>query len=259
MFDDCVIVRFYSYIDGSCKLMRVRYTCDDNGVVTLGTVNEVHVTYEDIEAAIEETGVEQATELPNIEPSNEPKEESNADDFKKGCYDEEKQNKEDNEFKDEGKSEDTKDPKDPSDNKTDNVVDAACADAATDAAQVNNAEVTETNEKVSVENEQIKEEDSSTTSFTESERAEFEALKRAKKIDLLDSYKEYLTDEEYSDFESRINTFEVDTLEVELLKKYKSHTERTPQKIMRAFALTSQQNENARNPLDDFVRKNLNR
>lgn len=253
MFNDCAIVRFYSYIDGSCKLMRVRYTCDDNGVVTLGTVNEVHVTYEDIEAAIEETGVEQATELPNIEPSNEPKEESNADDFQKGYDDEGKQDKENHEFEDEN-------PKDLSDNKTDDdVVDAACADAATDAAQVTNAEVIETNEKVSVENEQIKEEDSSTTSFTESERAEFEALKRAKKIDLLNSYKEYLTDEEYSDFESRINTFEVDTLEMELLKKYKSHIEETPQKTMRAFALTSQQNENARNPLDNFVRKNLNR
>lgn len=259
MFDDCAIVRFYSYIDGSCKLIRVRYTCDDNGVVTLGIVNEVHVTYEDIKTAIEETGVEQATELPNIKPSDEPKEKSDADDFKKGCNaessepdDEEKQDKEDNEFKDE-------DSKEPSNDKTDDVVDAACADAATDAAQVTNAEVTETNEKVSVENEQIKEEDSSTTSFAESERAEFEALKREKKIDLLNSYKEYLTDEEYGDFESRIDTFEVDTLEVELLKKYKSHTERTPQKTMRAFALTSQQNENARNPLDDFVRKNLNR
>ena len=259
MFDDCAIVRFYSYIDGSCKLIRVRYTCDDNGVVTLGIVNEVHVTYEDIKTAIEETGVEQATELPNIKPSDEPKEKSDADDFKKGCNaepsepdDEEKQDKEDNEFKDE-------DSKEPSNDKTNDVVDAACADAATDAAQVTNAEVTETNEKVSVENEQIKEEDSSTTSFAESERAEFEALKREKKIDLLNSYKEYLTDEEYGDFESRIDTFEVDTLEVELLKKYKSHTERTPQKTMRAFALTSQQNENARNPLDDFVRKNLNR
>ena len=93
----------------------------------------------------------------------------------------------------------------------------------------------------------------------ESERAEFETLKREKKVTLLDSYKEYLTDEEYADFTSRIDTFEVDTLEVELLKKYKSHTERTPQKTMRAFALFAPKTESAIDGLDAFVRKNLSR
>ena len=112
---------------------------------------------------------------------------------------------------------------------------------------------------MSVANEQIEKENSSTTSFTESERAELNTLKREKKINLLSSYKEYLTSEEYADFESRIDTFEVETLETELLKKYKTHKEEEEPNNMRAFALFTPKKENAKNSLDDFVRKNLNR
>ena len=46
---------------------------------------------------------------------------------------------------------------------------------------------------------------------------------------------------------------------MELLKKYKAHKEEEPEHTMRAFALFTPEKENARNILDDFVRKNLNR
>lgn len=273
MFEDSAIIRFYSYIDGSSKLLRVKYSCDENGAITLGNVNEVHIAYEDIEtAAIEETGVEQATQMtseepttiePTIEPTNDPEnsstDESNADTFTTAEENIESEVTPTVEPTIDTAEESTPASVESTTEEQFSEVDAACADAATDAAQVTNAEVTETTEKVSVDNEQIEEENSSTTSFAESERAEFETLKREKKVNLLDSYKEYLTDEEYADFTSRIDTFEVDTLEVELLKKYKSHTERTPQKQMRAFALFTPKKESANNGLDAFVRKNLNR
>ena len=134
-----------------------------------------------------------------------------------------------------------------------------CEVVDANTAQVTNAKVIETTKKVSVDDEQIEKENSGATSFTESERAELNSLKREKKVNLLKSYKEYLTSEEYGDFESRIDTFEVDTLEMELLKKYKTHKEEEPQHTMRAFALFTPEKENARNVLDDFVRKNLNR
>ena len=261
MFEDSAIVRFYSYLDGSTKLMRVKYSCDENGAITLGTVNEVHISYEDIPAAIEETGVEQATVMSSIEePVTETSEEEIVVETPIQAEEVEQPTIEET-F--ETPVEETSEPapvveenvvhEEPT-----TVVDETFTEEVSEAP-VTNAEVTETTEKVSVDNEQIEEENSSTTSFAESERAEFETLKREKKVTLLDSYKEYLTDEEYADFTSRIDTFEVDTLEVELLKKYKSHTERTPQKTMRAFALFAPKTESAINGLDAFVRKNLNR
>ena len=267
MFEDSAIVRFYSYIDGSTKLMRVKYSCDENGAITLGTVNEVHISYEDILAAIEETGVEQATVMSSIEePITETSEEEivveepiQAEEIEQATIEETFETP----VVAETPVEETSEPapvveenvvhEEPT-----TVVDETFTEEVSEAP-VTNAEVTETTEKVSVDNEQIEEENSSTTSFAESERAEFETLKREKKVTLLDSYKEYLTDEEYADFTSRIDTFEVDTLEVELLKKYKSHTERTPQKTMRAFALFAPKTESAIDGLDAFVRKNLNR
>lgn len=243
MFDDSAIVRFYSYIDGSCKLMRIKYSCDENGVVTLGNVNEVHVTYEDVPANIEETGVEQATQMETTEQVSIDNTES---------------------IENQSTTVETEVQETMTEQVIENTecnceVDAACADSAVDAAQVTNAEVAETNEKVSVDNEQAQEDNSGATSFAESERAELEALKREKKINLLNSYKDYLTDKEYADFQSNIDTFEVNTLEVELLKKYKTYTEGVPHNTMRAFALVSPKNENARDTLDDFVSRNLSR
>ena len=261
MFEDSAIVRFYSYLDGSTKLMRIKYSCDENGAITLGTVNEVHISYEDIPTAIEETGVEQATVMSSIEePVTETSEEEiivekpiQAEEVEQPTIEETFETPVEETSESAPVVEENVVHEEPT-----TVVDETFTEEVSEAP-VTNAEVTETTEKVSVDNEQIEEENSSTTSFAESERAEFETLKREKKVTLLDSYKEYLTDEEYADFTSRIDTFEVDTLEVELLKKYKSHTERTPQKTMRAFALFAPKTESAINGLDAFVRKNLNR
>ena len=279
MYEDSAIVRFYSYLDSTNKLMRVQYSIDENGNVILGNLNEVHITYEDVNVSTtEERGVTQTTET---------MESSEADSFA-GCGDKDKEPKEDIEDDDDpsdDKDDDDKKDKDdiddmgcgskekkddemvcnPDKKKDDEMVckpeikkESQCAVVDANTAQVTTAEVTETTEKVSVANEQIEKENSSTTSFTESERAELNTLKREKKINLLSSYKEYLTSEEYADFESRIDTFEVETLETELLKKYKTHKEEESNS-MRAFALFTPEKENARNVLDDFVRKNLNR
>lgn len=274
MFEDSAIVRFYSYIDGSAKLMRVKYSCDENGAITLGTVNEVHITYEDVvTTAIEETGVEQATQMttaeeptttePTIEPTidteNTSTDEGNADTF---TSTEENSVSEDTPTV-EPTVEQTEEPTpvnvEPTTEDHFSEVDAACANAAVDAAQVTNAEVTETTEKVSVDNEQIQEENSSATSFTESERAELEGLKREKKLNLVSEYKTYLTEEEVADFTSRIDEFEVDTLETELLRKYKAYQEVNHTKPMRAFALNAPKTNKSVDTLDDFVRKNLGR
>ena len=266
MFEDAAIVRFYYYMENGSKLMKIKYSCDESGNVSLGDIVEVRVAYEEVvnvsntATEVEEVGVENATET--IEENAEEQESELA----KKCDDEEKrrcvESDDDKDEKEDTEEDSTDDPEDKDDDDDDKVVCAACGDVeeqpTADAADVSNAEVTETERVVSDGNEQVAEEtNTSSASFTDSERAEFETLKREKKVTLLDSYKEYLTDEEYADFTSRIDTFEVDTLEVELLKKYKSHTERTPQKTMRAFALFAPKTESAIDGLDAFVRKNL--
>lgn len=260
MFDDSAIVRFYSYIDDTCKLMRVKYSYDDNGTIVLGDVNEVYIVYEDV--AIEETGVKQTVESDLAKHDPEPEESSEPDD-------EEQEDKEEEEFTANNQTDltpkviETEVSRQDAEVVVDNIessfegptVDAACANAAVDAAQVTNAEVTFTDEKVSVDNEQNQKENSSATSFAESERAKLKALEREKKINLLDEYKECLTDNEYADFMSRLDGFESQALELDLLKKYKIHSEQAPQKPMRAFALFAPKTESAKIGLDDLVRK----
>ena len=247
MFDDSAIVRFYSFIDGSSTLQRVRYSCGEDGVVVLGEVNEVHITYEDIvKPAKEETGVEQATQASVEETHDEPAEGSEVP-----------QPEVQAELQSEAPAEDAKEPVDSSSE----TADAATGSAdAVDAAQVTNAEVTTEEQKVSAENDepQQEEENSSTASFTESERAELEALKREKKVGLVNSYKDSLTEQEFDSFMNRIDSFEdCDSLELELLKIYKkSSEEKTTSE--RAFAFAPVINNNpskAQDSLDSFVKK----
>ena len=258
MFEDAAIVRFYYYMENGSKLMKIKYSCDESGNVSLGDIVEVRVTYEEVVGVsntateVEEVGVENATET--IEENAEEQESELAkkdDEEKKGrCV--KSDNKDD---KDEEEDTDDKD--------DDKVVCAACGDVeeqpTADAADVSNAEVTETERVVSDGNEQVAEEtNTSSASFTDSERAEFETLKREKKINILNSYKEILSEEEFNNFLGSIDSFEESDLELELLKAYKASKDKEP-KIQRAFAFAPilEKNNADKNSLDDFIRKNL--
>ena len=68
MFEDAAIVRFYYYMENGSKLMKIKYSCDENGNVSLGDIVEVRVAYEEVvdvsntATEVEEVGVENATE-----------------------------------------------------------------------------------------------------------------------------------------------------------------------------------------------------
>jgi hypothetical protein len=236
MFEDSAIVRFYSYIDGTCKLMRVKYSCTAEGVVTLGNVNEVHVVYEDVVTAsstatvTEETGVEQTTPEEVTQATTEVVE-STAEVVESTAEVVDSEPKVEEPSPEVVNAETTVETTTEVTEETANEgpVAAACDSEAASAAQVSNAEVTEVTEnvtKVSVENEEPKqEENSSSTSFTESERAEFETLKREEKIGLINSYKDNLSEEEYNNFMASVDMKSKDELEVELLKAYKQYAE----------------------------------
>ena len=256
MFEDAAIVRLYYWVEGVQKLMKVNYTCDENGNVTLGEVVEVRVTYEPIVEApvqateVEEVGVENATEVEEIIDCEKIVE----------CEDKDDEEVEETPVEDEKVEDDEED-------KDDEVVNAACGgkddeeeDKVADAANVSNAEVTETERVMSDSDEQVstEEENTSSTAFTDSEREELETLKREKKVNLLDSYKEVLGEEDYNNFLDSIDTFEEKDLELELLKAYKK-SQKEESKVERAFAFAPILNNNAKeeSSIDAFIKRNL--
>lgn len=261
MFEDAAICRFYYYMENGSKLMKIKYTCDDDGNVSLGDIVEVRVTYEEVDTKAEEVGVENATEIVEKE--------ENEEDFVKS--------EETEDEKDEKDPEDVEETEDDEDDK-EKVANASSGEDieeenknvteysdTTVLAEISNAEDTQTEMKVSDGNEQVstttttEETNTSSASFTSSERAEFEALKREKKINLLNSYKDILSEEDFNNFLGSIDSFEEDNLELELLKAYKNKKEEDAEPKTRAFVLAHilNNNTNNTNSIDDFIRRNL--
>ena len=273
MYADYAIARFWYYVEGCSKLMKINYTCDAEGTVTLGNIVEVHVVYEEIKPAttttdaeinmkqIEETSIDAVDSTEDLSISNP----------ENAATDDVEDDKDDKDDKDdvEDKDDDNKDNKDDEEDKiTDHVENPTVTDCTTEdtvvttseePAQVLNVEITPTQMEASVEDEQTTNEEtnSSSTSFTESEREEFETLKREKKVNLLNSYKESLTEDEYNHFLTAIDSFTDASLELELLKAYKRAQEEnnTSEKTIRAFAFAPVKNAVNEDPLDAFVNK----
>lgn len=243
-YSDNVICRFYSYIDGSSKLMRIYYSIDNENNVTLGNIEEVHVTYEKIEKEEPEasaptfegnTGVTDPELTATATEDNLASVESATADLvdttvSTNCSAE-------------------NEPVAPVEEQSvqtsvNTTVDDAAQIAANEntadfAAQNVDANTQITTKEVGAVNEQNKETISSSAPLTDSERAEFEALKRAKKEDLLTSYKEYLSEEEYNGFFATIDSVSKEELETSLLKAYKDFQERENAKpVNRIFSLS---------------------
>lgn len=268
MYDDSAIVRFYYYVEDKCRLMRVQYTCDENGNVVLGAANEVHIVYEDI---VTEPSISMATEIDTIQ-AEEPQEDfsvvATADDetiTTEEVLETPSVTVEEVEFTETTTVE-------TNDTTEENIVEEVVSEqfeVESAEAQVSDVEITPENMEASVledeqnDNTTVEETSTSTssTSFTESEREEFESLKREKKIALVDSYKTNLTEEEYADFVSKIDNFDAESLEFELLKAYKRAQENrviSEENIqpIRAFAFAPNNAVKNESPLDAFVRKN---
>lgn len=281
MYNDSAIVKFYYYVDGSCKLMRIYYNLDEDGKVTLGNINEVVATYVDVEpktnpdasSSMSSTDITQT----NVDSSNPSSEEGN------GSFDNSNTTNDGNATDDTTTTEDSSSPieKTVVDAGNSSVTEmsateqteaqdlsttATATDESSNPAQVENVDNMTTNDntptdtKVSANDEQVSntEESASAATFTESERAELEALKREKKIALVNSYKDTITEEAYNTFLSQVDSFEERDLEYELLKAYKANVDTTSTKPMRAFSLPTIKDK-VEDELDIFVRKNLQR
>jgi len=251
MFEDSAIVRWYSYIDGSSKLLRINYSVSENGDITLGDVNEVHIVYEDVvdtsnTTSMEETGVEQATETTVETPTETLTADSTTTTTEETTIS-------DTTYV---KSETVVNAEDQPEVQKEKVADAACDSEATQVAQVSNAEVANNVSEVSQNNETTPQTGSGSASLTESERAEFEALKRAEKVTLVDSFKESLSKEDYTAFMEKVDSLSKDELNLELLEAYKKSSENST-KSTRVFAFTPVNKNANKDSLDSWVERNL--
>lgn len=338
IFEDSAIVRFYYFVEGVSKLMRVKYSIDENGTVSLGAVNEVHVAYEDIienekpeetpqfnneidtttQVAMAATEKEEddvneevdgdgkkqedddkiddcnissthiiSTEATSAEPEKIEKEDKQPAPDKTSVVNEDEPKKEEKNIdKCENISTNVE-------NTSEIAIDMTNDNAEETSAPVENVQITSeqdfssssvimkaeqssdeenrdnSNDDFSNNDESSSQQEVSTASsaaFTESDRAEFEALKREKKIALVNSYKDKISEEDFNSFVSKIEDFDSDeSLELALLKSYKKYQEDVDSNVkpMRAFAFApanlnnNNGNNNADYSLDSFVRKNI--
>ena len=283
-FDDSVVVRMYSYYDGKQTLNQISYTADENGVITLGNVTEVAVQYVPVvqtsSSSAEVTNASQtnASQMSTTveegeQPSTDvneinPVENTNTEETPENSTTDDQTNFENNDnasqepntvaeqgvenqpASEENVEQSTEQSAENFDNhgSDENPSDANITPVNTEEASADNNEQQEGQEQ----------EASSTTTLTESERTEFEALKRERKITILNNYKDYLTEEQFTTFSQNIDNYSDNDLELELLRIYKSSAHDTKEE--RAFALADILNNaktNSDSSLDAFVRRQL--
>ena len=254
MYDDNAIFRVYYYNSGESKLLRAFFTKEDNDV-TFSKVEEVHVVYESIETAANETfatdingqvetnatittDTESIVQAENANiPSDDTsfvKDDDKEKDKSNCASSEDDEEKKDQEPEDSTSSEEEKEggegeepkPKDEENfndqenNTTDSMENVGTKGEITDHEDHSNKEGATSNDAA------VSEGNSSSATFTDSERAEFEALKREKKVNLINSYKEFLSEEEYKNFVDSVDSYaDNDKLEFDLLKKFKAYSD----------------------------------
>lgn len=294
MYDDNAIFRVYYYNSGESKLLRAFFNKEDNDIA-FSTVEEVHVVYEPIEvAAANETfatdingqvetnatittdtesivQAENAVIIPSNDDATFAKDDEEKD--KSNCASsEEDEEKEDSTSSEEekpgGEGEEPK-PKDEEnfndqgDDNTNSMENVGTKGEITDHEDHSNKEESATSNDAAVS-----ESNSSSAAFTDSERAEFEALKREKKVNLINSYKEFLSEEEYKNFVDSVDSYaDNDKLEFDLLKKFKAYSDehaadnKSNSSTIIPFAFTNVNNEksSAEKSLTNYVNGLLGR
>lgn len=258
MYDDSAIIRMYSYLDGNQTLVRIGYSMTENGEVTLGDVNEVRMTYVDVEKPNTDNDVDTATESEVFE-NEEPVAEV-AEEVTEATEEKFEENIEDVVVNaEETPVEETTVEITEEENTAEQVVEETPTEEVFEASESNAEIVTPDSMEASVEEHETNqsEENSSSAAFAEREQEELENLRREKKIALVDSYKDNLTDEEYDSFMANIDSFEsLEVLELQLLKAYKKNASEV--KPMRAFSMFTPK-QTSDNELNSYMNRLLNR
>ena len=276
--DGFVYVKFYSYLDGSVSLYRIQYSLADDGPVQLGDRKPVRRTWEVIPekaetspaaATAEEAPVDEVVSSVAEEPqdgkdaavatvaeNNESKAE--ADVAASVVNNEEvikateattievatpEETKPSEEVAETAKAVETV----AGENLT--AVEDATATREVSPATLNTA--IGANEEENAEGEQSSEQQNnnhsaSASTLDQSEREEFEALKKQEKLNFLTSYKDKLSDEDFQRFAAELDNYSSkESLEVEILRAALAHSQEEKSSIRRAAFYSCTADHNA--------------
>ena len=303
MEDGFVYVRFYSYLDGSVSLYRIQYSLADDGSVQLGDRKPVRRTWEVIPeqaetspaaATAEEAPVDEVVSSVAEEPqddknvavaavaenneSNEQKEvEVEADVSASVINNEEMADKA---TEAEATAADTTTPEETEPSEEVAEAEKAAEPVAGDLTAVENATATRevspatlntaigANEEENAEGEQSSEQQNnnhsaSASTLDQSEREEFEALKKQEKLNFLTSYKDKLSDEDFQRFAAELDNYSSkESLEVEILRAALAHSQEEKSSIRRAafYSCTADHNALKKEDSDeDWIKRALRR
>lgn len=283
MEDGFVYVKFYSYLDGSVSLYRIQYSLADDGSVQLGDRKPVRRTWEVIPepaetspaaATAEEAPVDEVVSSVAEEPqdgkdaavatvaeNNEPSEaEAKADVAVSVVNNEEAIDKATTEATttEVAAPEETKPSEEVAEAEkvAEPVADEnlTAEENATATREVSPATLNTAigaNEEENAEGEQSSEQQNnnhsaSASTLDQSEREEFEALKKQEKLNFLTSYKDKLSDEDFQRFAAELDNYSSkESLEVEILRAALAHSQEEKSSIRRAAFYSCTADHNA--------------
>nr|DAF80048.1 MAG TPA: hypothetical protein [Caudoviricetes sp.] len=283
-----VYVKFYSYLDGSVSLYRIQYSLADDGSVQLGDRKQVHRTWEVIPEKAETTpAAATAEEAPVDEVVSSVAEEPQ--DGKDTVAVENHENQENNETEAETNSvivnnevavDKVEDVAVPTEEVAEvektaeaadvpaAVVDAPATREVSPAINQATLQTVGTNEEENAEGEQSSEQQNndhsaSASTLDQSEREEFEALKKQEKLNFLTSYKDKLSDEDFQRFAAELDNYSSkESLEVEILRAALAHSQEEKSPIRRAAFYSCAADHNALKKEDsdeDWIKRALRR
>ena len=275
--DGFVYVKFYSYLDGSVSLYRIQYSLADDGSVQLGDRKPVRRTWEVIPekaetspaaATAEEAPVDEVVSSVAEEPqdgkdaavatvaeNNEPKEaEAKADVAASVVNNEEVVDK----AAEAPAPEETKPSEDVAETEkatetvaSENLTAEGNATATREVSPATLNTAIGANEEENAEGEQSSEQQNnnhsaSASTLDQSEREEFEALKKQEKLNFLTSYKDKLSDEDFQRFAAELDNYSSkESLEVEILRAALAHSQEEKSSIRRAAFYSCTADHNA--------------
>lgn len=283
MEDGFVYVKFYSYLDGSVSLYRIQYSLADDGSVQLGDRKPVRRTWEVIpEKAETSPAAATAEEAPVDEVVSSVAEEPQDDKNAVATVAENNETKEaesakadvaaasvvnNEEVVDKATEATTTEVATPEEDKpSEEVVETekvAEPVASENLTAVENATATRevspatlntaigANEEENAEGEQSSEQQNnnhsaSASTLDQSEREEFEALKKQEKLNFLTSYKDKLSDEDFQRFAAELDNYSSkESLEVEILRAALAHSQEEKSSIRRAAFYSCTADHNA--------------
>ena len=276
MEDGFVYVKFYSYLDGSVSLYRIQYSLADDGSVQLGDRKPVRRTWEVIpEKAETSPAAATAEEAPVDEVvSSVAEEPQDGKDAAVATVAENNESKAEAEVKADvaasvvkateattievATPEETKPSEEVAETEKaaepvadDNLtaVENATATREVSPATLNTA--IGANEEENAEGEQSSEQQNnnhsaSASTLDQSEREEFEALKKQEKLNFLTSYKDKLSDEDFQRFAAELDNYSSkESLEVEILRAALAHSQEEKSSIRRAAFYSCTADHNA--------------